>query len=89
MRGTSGLLAWLMSVGIVLGLAGPGRAADPLAEKQAAQNKLLSMRAARVDAMRKLAERINGLAITSETTVKDFVASSDRIQSTPWPSAAM
>lgn len=81
MRGTSGLLAWLMSVGIVLGLAGPGRAADPLAEKQAAQNKLLSMRAARVDAMRKLAERINGLAITSETTVKDFVASSDRIQS--------
>ena len=39
------------------------------------------MRAARVDAMRKLAERINGLVISSDTTVKDFVATSDVIQS--------
>jgi len=49
-------------------------------EKRKAQNKLLAMRAARVDAMRKLAERINGLMITSETSVKDFVATDDRIQ---------
>lgn len=51
-----------------------------VSEKRAAQNKLLAMRAARVDAMRKLAERINGLVIKSETTVKDFVATDDRIQ---------
>ncbi|MCD4699843.1 MAG: hypothetical protein K8R91_04640, partial [Phycisphaerae bacterium] len=55
--------------------------AGPVEEKLAAQNKLLAMRAARVDAMRKLAERINGLVITSETTVRDFVAGNDRIQS--------
>ena len=53
---------------------------DAVTEKRLAQNKLLAMRAARVDAMRKLAERINGLVITSETKVKDFVASSDRIE---------
>ncbi len=73
-------LAWIVSAGILLSQAGPVRA-DALTEKYAAQNKLLAMRAARVDAMRKLAERINGLVITSETTVKDFVATSDVIQS--------
>ncbi|MCJ7544001.1 MAG: hypothetical protein MUP47_05450 [Phycisphaerae bacterium] len=51
-----------------------------VSEKRKAQNKLVTMRAARVDAMRKLAERINGLVIKSETTVKDFVATDDRIQ---------
>jgi len=55
--------------------------ADAGSEKLKAQNKLLSMRAARVDAMRKLAERINGLMITSETSVRDFVATDDRIRS--------
>jgi hypothetical protein len=55
--------------------------ADAVDEKLKAQNKLLAARAARVDAMRRLAERINGLVITSETTVKDFVATNDRIQS--------
>lgn len=61
----------------------PGSA---VSEKLSAQNKLLAMRAARVDAMRKLAERINGLAITSETNVEDFVATDDRIRSemTSW-----
>ena len=44
-----------------------------------AQAKLLAQRAARVDAIRKLAERINGLHITSKTLVKDFVAESDTI----------
>ncbi|MCK4601815.1 MAG: LPP20 family lipoprotein [Phycisphaerae bacterium] len=53
---------------------------DAVSEKRKAQNKLLARRAARVDAMRKLAERISGLIITSETTVKDFVATNDRIQ---------
>ena len=70
----------------VLAVTVSAYAADPVSEKRAAQNKLLSMRAARVDAMRKLAERINGLVITSETTVKDFVATDDRIQTamTSW-----
>jgi hypothetical protein len=70
----------LLAAGLVLAMATPVFA-GPVEEKLAAQNKLLAMRAARVDAMRKLAERINGLVITSETTVKDFVATNDRIQS--------
>lgn len=45
-----------------------------------AQKKLLAQRAARVDAMRKLAEQIKGLQITSSTFVKDFVAEDDRIE---------
>lgn len=60
--------------------------AQALTEQKKAQNKLLAIRAARVDAMRKLAERINGLFITSETKVKDFVAESDKIKTamTAW-----
>ncbi|MCE5326688.1 MAG: hypothetical protein LLG01_09755 [Planctomycetaceae bacterium] len=79
------ILTWMLVVGVLSALGAEARA-DALSEKQAAQNKLLAMRAARVDAMRRLAERINGLVITSETTVKDFVATSDRIQSamTSW-----
>lgn len=72
-------LTWVLAVGILLACAAPADAA--LSEQEAAQNKVLAMRAARVDAMRKLAERINGLVITSETTVEDFVASSDVIES--------
>ena len=51
-----------------------------LADQKKAQNKLLAYRAARADAIRKLAERIQGLRITSETTVKDFVTQSDTIK---------
>ena len=58
----------------------PAFAQDAVSEQKKAQNKLLAYRAARADAMRKLAERIKGLHITSETTVKDFVAESDQIQ---------
>ena len=47
--------------------------ADAVSDKRRAQNKLLAYRAARADAIRKLAERIQGLTITSETKVKDFV----------------
>lgn len=53
---------------------------DAISEQGKAQNRLLAMRAARVEAMRKLAERIKGLQITSQTSVKDFVAESDTIQ---------
>jgi hypothetical protein len=43
------------------------------------QARLMAIRAARVDAMRKLAERIKGLRLTSRTQVRDFVAESDEI----------
>lgn len=45
------------------------------------QGKLMAARAAELDAKRKLGEHINGLAIRSETLVKDFVAEHDEIQS--------
>ncbi len=45
-----------------------------------AQNKLLAKRAAEADAYRKLAETVNGLQLTSETFVKDFVTESDTIR---------
>ena len=53
---------------------------DAIAEKRKAQNRLLAKRAARADAIRKLAERIKGLKITAQTTVQDFVTESDDIR---------
>ena len=44
------------------------------------KGRLTAQRAASVDAMRKLVERIIGLRINSETIVRDFVAESDQIQ---------
>jgi len=55
-------------------------AADAVSEQRQAKRKLLAQRAARADAMRKLAERIKGLRITSDTTVQDFVATTDTIE---------
>lgn len=46
-----------------------------------AQNKLLAKRAAQADCYRKLAETINGVQITSNTLVRDFVTESDEIRS--------
>ncbi len=69
----------LLCTGVLLSSSAILRA-DAVADKRAAQNKLLAIRAARVDAMRKLSERINGLFITSETKVKDFVAESDKVK---------
>ena len=65
---------------VVLLLCSTPVRAGAISEKRKAQNKLLAYRAARVDAIRKLAERIRGLHITSQTTVNDFVATSDTIQ---------
>jgi hypothetical protein len=68
----------------VLGLAvltTPLLAQDAVSAQKRAQGKALALRAARADAMRKLGERINGLSITSETKVRDFVTESDKIQS--------
>jgi hypothetical protein len=70
-----------MMVAMVILLAGStGMAQDGVSAGKKAQAKLLAQRAARADAMRKLAERIKGLQITSETSVKDFVAENDEIQ---------
>ncbi len=60
--------------------SGPLSAQGDLSLQKKAQNKLMAERAARADAMRKIAERIRGLHITSETLVKDFVTESDQIQ---------
>jgi hypothetical protein len=43
------------------------------------QARLMAQRAARVDAMRQLLERIMGVRITSDTLVRDFVTESDEI----------
>ncbi|MHC4662991.1 MAG: LPP20 family lipoprotein [Planctomycetota bacterium] len=44
------------------------------------QAKLLAKKAAERDALRNLAEQVNGVHITAETTVKDFVTESDEIK---------
>jgi len=77
-KGTKALLL-VCAVAVLVAGSVPAWA-DAVSEKRKAQNKLLAYRAARVDGMRKLAERINGLAITSQTSVKDFVAESDQIE---------
>ena len=79
MKKSTRLLAALLCLGVVVAVAAP-MFADAVAEQKKAQRKLMAYRAARVDAIRKLAERIKGLSITSETTVQDFVAESDTIQ---------
>ena len=73
---------WKVALGVaVLGLWAQAFAQDAGVETRKAQNKLLAYRAARSDAIRKLAERIQGLRLNSETTVQDFVTTSDVIRS--------
>lgn len=55
------------------------RQVPPGWENVTVQGRLLAERAARADAMRKLAERIRGVHITATTTVRDFVTQSDAI----------
>jgi hypothetical protein len=43
------------------------------------QQRLMAVRAAHVDGLRRLGERIKGVMITSKTSVKDFIAESDKI----------
>ncbi len=77
MSGTRRMLGFVMLGVLVVGAVAQ---ADAISQQRSAQQKLLAYRAARVDAIRKLAERINGLSITSKTTVRDFVTESDTIQ---------
>ncbi|MCK4602167.1 MAG: hypothetical protein KAU28_06855, partial [Phycisphaerae bacterium] len=55
-------------------------AIDQTGGKSAAQAKLMAFRGAELDARRKLSEQITGLMITSNTSVKDFVALNDQIE---------
>jgi hypothetical protein len=73
------LAKMLMCVAVLTMLVSSLQAQTGRELKRQAQNKLLAYRAARVDAIRNLAEQINGLMISAETTVKDFVTESDEI----------
>lgn len=78
----SSLKNWVVGATLLALTAGVclAQGGSSLSEQKRAQNKLLAYRAARVDAIRKLAERIKGLHITSQTYVKDFVAENDQIR---------
>ena len=78
-KGTTKVWMLLLGAAVLAACVLPLRG-DALSEKQKAQAKLLAYRAARADAIRKLAERIKGLTITSTTTVRDFVTESDQIE---------
>ena len=67
-------LRFIVCVAVAGIVAAPLLAADPVSAQRQAQAKAMALRAARADAMRKLGERINGLWITSNTKVQDFVA---------------
>ncbi len=73
------MLAGMVCLALVVVFTVPalGGAVD---EQKKARRKLMAYRAARVDGIRKLAERIKGLRITSSTTVQDFVAESDAVE---------
>lgn len=57
-----------------------GNGVKPADAESEAQARLMALRAAKVDAMRNISEQINGLRIDASTTVKDFVATDDRIR---------
>jgi hypothetical protein len=57
-----------------------GNGVPPADKAGTPQGKLLAARAAELDAKRKLSEHINGLAIRSDTLVRDFVTEHDDIQ---------
>lgn len=67
----------IVVIGVVLAAAIPQADAKKYSE---AQRKVLAKRAAIVDGYRKLAERVKGLKIRSDTYVRDFVAESDQIE---------
>jgi len=69
-----------VALAVAVGMPSAAIAQEAMAISDA-QKKVLSKRAAEADAYRKLAETINGLRITSETYVKDFVTESDTIRS--------
>jgi len=73
-----------LPAGVVEQIGGPPIPPQPpfpeLWQQLGPQARLMALRAARMDAMRKLLERIKGLRINSDTQVRDFVAESDTIR---------
>ena len=61
-------------------LRATGNGALDTANENKAQAKLMAFRAAELDARRKLAEQVDGLMITSNTSVKDFITQNDEIR---------
>jgi hypothetical protein len=59
-------------------VTGSGAADESL---QAGQQRLMALKAAKTDAQRQLLEAAKGVQINSSTTVRDFMAQSDVIQS--------
>lgn len=59
--------------------AGTASAVEAVEMNQSPQQKLMAKRAAELDAYRLIAERVLGLEISAESTVRDFVGLSDRI----------
>jgi hypothetical protein len=70
--------------GVAQQLGGPPTPPEPpipdLWRRMPSNARMMAIRAAKMDAERKLLERILGLRITSDTLVKDFVAEHDTIQ---------
>lgn len=61
-------------------ITGKGQGAPPANAANQAQARLLAERAAKMDAMRNLAEQVKGVKIRGTTTVKDFVTQDDTIR---------
>ena len=57
-----------------------GEGAAPDKPISPAQKRMLALRAAKITALREVAEILNGVAVTGETTVKDAAASSDVVR---------
>lgn len=70
----NGIIDWTEGIITVKGTGAPP------ANMPAGQSRLMAKRAAIADGYRNLAELINGVQVTSETTVKNFVTESDVIQ---------
>ncbi|MBN1941759.1 MAG: LPP20 family lipoprotein [Phycisphaerae bacterium] len=58
-----------------------GEAAVDTEAENKVQGELMAKRAAEMDARRKLAEQLQGLMLTSDTSVKNFMAQSDTVRS--------
>ncbi len=65
---------WASQVAQATGVGAPTPNMPP------AQARLNAGRAARLDAMRKLAEQIHGLQLSSRTSVRDFVTENDEVR---------
>lgn len=61
-------------------LIAKGGGAPPAKAVNQAQARLMTERAAKVDAMRNLLEQAYGVTITSTTTVRDFITQNDTIR---------